>query len=111
MKKAFEFFLVLIIFYGVYSAFDDALPYAFPNLESFWIVIISLLVAAALLLLYSQIIINSTKRRITEKMAKAVSDLEHKVQETKAEVEKKDHELHDAFKIKKAVEQEAEKTL
>lgn len=110
MKKAFEFFLVLIIFYGVYSAFDDALPYAFPNLESFWI-IISLLVAAALLLLYSQIIISSTKRRITEKMAKAVSDLEHKVQETKAEVEKKDHELHDAFKIKKAVEQEAEKTL
>jgi predicted Holliday junction resolvase-like endonuclease len=111
MKKAFEFFLVLIIFYGVYSAFDDALLYVFPELKTFWIVVISLLVAAALLLLYSQIIIGSTKRKIKEKMTKVVSDLESKVHEKEEEVKQKDSELKDAFKIRKAVEEEVEDTL
>lgn len=111
MKKAFEGFMVLIIFYGVYSAFDNALPYLFPELKPFWIIIISLLVAAALLLLYSQVIVSSTKRKVKEKMTKVVSDLENKVQEKEEEVKQKDSELHNAFKIKKAVEEEVEDTL
>ena len=111
MKKAFEFFLVLIIFYGVYSVFDDALPYVFPELQLFWIVIISLLVAAALLLLYAQIIASSTKLKVTEKMKKVVDDLENKVHAKDEEIEQKDSELHNAFKIKKSVQDEAEETL
>jgi len=111
MKKTFEFFIVLIIFYGVYSAFDDALLYIFPNLALFTIILISLLVAAGLLLLYSQVIIGSTQHKVTEKMTQVVSDLEQQVREKEEEVRKKDIELHDAFKIKKAVENEVKETL
>ena len=111
MKKTFEFLLVLIIFYGVYSAFDDALIYIFPHLESFWIVIISLLAAAGLLLLYAHIVTTATKHKITEKMTKTVSDLEDKIHEKEQQVQEKDKQLHDAFKIKKAVQDEAEETL
>jgi hypothetical protein len=68
-------------------------------------------VAAGLLLLYSQIVMGSTRRKVTEKMTKAISDLEDQVRQKDQQVQKKDTELHDAFKIKKAVENEAEKTL
>lgn len=111
MKKAFEFLLVLIIFYGVYAAFDQIAPQFFPELASFWVVVVSLVVAAALLLLYSQIIAGSVKKKVKGRLSQAMHDLEQKVQEKEKEVEKKDSELQDAFKIKKAVEDSAEKTL
>jgi hypothetical protein len=98
---------MLIIFYGVFSAFADAVPYIFPQLELFWIIIISLLVAAALLFLYSHIILNN----ITVKMTKTVFDLEQIIRGKEEELKKKEAELHNAFKVKKAVEYQAEETL
>ncbi|MFT6829482.1 MAG: cell division protein FtsL [Candidatus Paceibacteria bacterium] len=110
MKKTFEFLLVLIIFYGVYSAFDQIIPMFAPELNQFWLVIVSLLVAAALLLLYSQVIASSIKKKVKEKMTEKISDLETQVKEKEEEVEQKDSELQDAFKKKKIVEEAAEAT-
>jgi hypothetical protein len=101
MKKAFEFLLILIIFYGVYSAFNDALPYMFPDLASYWIIVVSsLLFSVGLLFLYSWIISSSAKKMMNEK----IHTLEGNLKE-------KDEEIKNAFKIKKAVEEEAEKTI
>lgn len=111
MKKAFELLLILIIFYGVYSAFEKIFPVFVPEMKMFWVVIIALVVAAALLFLYSGIIASDTTKKVKTKMTKTVSDLEDRVHEKEQEVEKKDTELKNAFKIKKAVETEAEKTL
>ncbi len=111
MKRAFELLLVLILFYGVYSAFDVGLPYVFPYISDFWIVIVSLLAAFALLVLYSMIIYGNTKKSLAQKMKQTVSDLEEKVHIKEQELKEKDTELHNAFKIKKAIEDEAEETL
>ncbi|MCI5051138.1 MAG: hypothetical protein MRY57_02425 [Candidatus Pacebacteria bacterium] len=110
-KRIFELFLTLIIFYGVYSVFDEALPYLFPNIESFWVVIIGLVVSLGLLLLYSFMVSQSTTKKVQEKMNKTVSDLEHNLVEKESEVQSTKNELDNAFKIKKAVEDEAEKTV
>ncbi len=111
MKKVFEGILVLIIFYGVYSAFEKIAPVFIPELKIFWVIIIALIVAAALLLLYSSIIASGTKRKVTAKMTSAIEELKTRVQEKEKEVAQKDSELKDAFKVKKAVEDEAEKAL
>ena len=111
MKKAFEFFLVLIIFYGVYSAFDQIAPTFFPELKAFWIVIIALLVAAGLLLLYSVVVASSAKQKVKKSLIETIHNLEDRVQEQQQEVEKKDSELKDAFRVKRAVEEEFEETL
>jgi len=100
MKKIFESFLIIIIFYGVYSVFDDALPYVFPALESFWVIIASLLMSVALLVLYSSMVSSDAKKTMNEK-----------IQVLEGDLKEKDQEIKDAFKIKKAVEEEAEKTL
>lgn len=111
MKKAFEGLMILIIFYGVYAAFEKIFPVFVPELKTFWVIIIALLVATALLLLYSGLIASDTKKKVKEKMVGAIHELENKVHEKEEEVEKKDSELKDAFKIKKAVEKQAERTL
>lgn len=100
MKKAFEFLLILIIFYGVYSAFNDALPYMFPDLASYWIIVVSLLFSVGLLFLYSWIISSNAKNMMNEKIHALEGNLKEK-----------DEEIKNAFKIKKAVEEEAEKTI
>lgn len=100
MKKAFELILVLIIFYGVYSAFDQVAPMILPELSSFWVVVISLIVAALLLVLYAQIIGSSVKRKLKE----TVSHL-------KKEIDAKDEEIKTASSFKNMVIKEAEETI
>jgi len=111
MKKAFEFFLMLIIFYGVYSAFNAIFPMLAPEVQNFWVIIIALLVAAGLLLLYSRVITSEAQRKMQAKITNTIKDLETKVNEKVHEIEQKDVELNNAFKIKKAVEVEAENTI
>jgi len=100
MKKTFEFFLVLIIFYGVYSVFDRAAPVVFDEPKTFWVVIVSLVIAVLLLMLYGQIIASSAKKNLKEKVVELEGNLQNK-----------DKELQDAFKLKKAVEAEAQKII
>jgi len=97
MKKAFEFLLMLIIFYG---AFDKAALVVAPNANTVWIVIIALVVAAGFLVLYSHIISSNEKHKLNDK-----------IHELEGNLKTKDQEVKDAFKTKKAVEQEAEKTI
>lgn len=99
-KKLFEFFLVFIIFYGVYSVFDRA-SYVFsqrPN--GFTVVVVSLLFSAGLLFLYSYIISSGAKN----KFKATIDNLEE-------DIHKKDKELKSAFKVKKIVEDEAEESI
>lgn len=100
MKKAFEFILVLIIFYGVYAAFDKALPYVFPELAAFWIVIIALIVAALFLVLYSYIISSEARAQLNDK-----------IHELEGTIKAKDDEVKNAFKIKQSVNAQAEESI
>jgi predicted membrane protein len=100
MKKAFELFLVFIIFYGVYTAFDNAAPLLFANPQAFWVVIVSLLAATLLLVLYTWIISSTAKRKLKE----TVSHL-------KKEIDAKDEEIKIASSFKNAVIKEAEETI
>lgn len=83
MKKTFEFFLVLIIFYGVYSAFNLAAPVLFQNPNEFWLIIISLVVAALILVLYSFIIRSEIKMEMKKNIDDLTSEIKQKDQEVK----------------------------
>lgn len=100
MKKTFEFLIILIIFYGVYSAFENVAEYWLPDTSAVWVIIASLVASALILTLYSQVVRSS----IIAMYKKKVEELEH-------EIEVKDQEVEDAFKIKHDVEVEAEKTI
>ena len=99
-QKVFEFVLMLIIFYGVYSLFDSVAQYLFAAPETVWVVLISLVVAAGMLVLYSYIIKDSAKKQSAVK----IKELEEKLHQ-------KDSELQSAFKIKKDTEVAAEQTI
>jgi len=88
----------------VYSAFQKALPYVFPDMKGFWVIIIALVVAAALLLIYSAVIAGDAKRTLKQQLDDKISHLEQ-------DVSKKDQELKDAFKIKKSVVEEGEEAI
>ena len=83
MKKTFEFFLVLIIFYGVYSAFDSAAPVLFENPNGFWVIIVSLVVAALILVLYSFIISSEVQLKMKKNIDELKSEIKQKEQEVK----------------------------
>lgn len=100
MKKTFEFSLMLIIFYGVFTAFSYAALVFNPEPNTVWIAITSLLASAGLMLLYAQLVRISTQKI-----------LENKITNLEGDVRTKDQELKNAFKIKRAVEDEAEKTI
>ena len=100
MKKVFEFLIILIIFYGVYSAFDIAAVMIVASSSGLWIIIASLLASGLIVLLYSQVIRNSTSVKY-----------KHQIQNLKRELEEAKHNLDHAFAIKKSVEEEAEKTI
>lgn len=100
MKKAFELFLVLIIFYGVYAAFDQAAPVLFEKPQTVWIAVASFITATLLLVLYSWIISSTAQ----EKYKQTVSHLEE-------EITKKDQEIKTAQSFKETLVKEAEKTL
>lgn len=97
MRKTFEFFLVLIIFYGVYAAFDRAAPVVFDNPKTIWIILASLVVAALVLVLYNFIIGSELK----SKMKKNISDL-------KSEIKQKDEAVKKAQTFKEDLINEAE---
>ena len=100
MKKAFELFLVFIIFYGVYAAFDQVAPLLFEEPQTFWVVITSFLTATLLLVLYSWIISSTAQ----EKYKQTVSHL-------KEEITKKDQEIKTAQSFKEIIVKEAKETM
>tara|TARA_B100001123_G_C14843875_1_gene841243 strand:- start:365 stop:685 length:321 start_codon:yes stop_codon:yes gene_type:complete len=99
-QKVFEFVLMLIIFYGVYSLFDGAANYMYENPNTVWVVIISLVIAAGMLLLYSYMIKNTADKKSRAK----IKDLEKRVEEKEAA-------LDSAFRIKRETEEAAEQTI
>ncbi len=100
MKKIFEAFLILVIFYGVYSAFSQVAPMLFENPNIFWVIVASLITAALLLFLYAGVISSATK----QKLKQTIQHLEQDVQE-------KDLKLKNAFRFKKEIEEAAEETI
>lgn len=100
MKKTFEFCIILIIFYGVYSAFQTVAPMLFENPSRLWVVITSLIASTFVLALYSQVV-----------RAGLVGKYQQKIKELEKEVELKDQQVENAFKIKRDVEVEAEETI
>ncbi|MCA9352555.1 hypothetical protein KC901_00020 [Patescibacteria group bacterium] len=100
MKKVFEFILVLIIFYGVYSVFHQVAPLLFDAPKLWAVVVVSLIVSALLLFLYGYVATLSTKK----KLRRRIRDLE-------GNLEEKEKELKEAVKFKQAIETEAEESV
>ncbi|MCA9351770.1 hypothetical protein KC866_00020 [Patescibacteria group bacterium] len=99
-KKLFELFLTLMIFYGVYSLFDRAAPILVTEPKTLWVVVLSLVVSGLLLLLYATMVSSGARKQ-----------LQHRVSELEDELETKEAELQNAFKVKRVVEEEAEASI
>ncbi len=107
MKKFFEFILVLIIFYGVYAAFDKAFVIIAPQTKTLWVVLSALICAALLLLLYSLIIKSDTKKEIKETLDHLNAELKNKdtlLSEKDKEIEKAKSFKEDLIKESESVE-------
>jgi uncharacterized membrane protein (DUF106 family) len=76
MKRFFEFVLTLIIFYGVFEAFDSAAPVVVDNPHPFWVVVAALLASFILLWLYVLTVRHTMKRTYKEKIAALKEQLE-----------------------------------
>lgn len=96
MRKAFELLLVLIIFYGVYSAFDQLAPMVFNTPKPFHVVGVSLITATLLLVLYAAVISRSTRVKIQKKL----DDLTNEVKDRDSLLQKKDQEIKRAQSFK-----------
>lgn len=97
MKKTFEFFLVLIIFYGMYSIFDGAARYLFENPKGILVILISLIFSALILFIYRLVVSSDVKN----KMTKDIDNL-------KIEIKQKDEEVKKAQTFKEDLIAEAE---
>ncbi len=106
MRKAFEFILVLIIFYGVYSAFDRAAPVVFENPKGIWVILVSLVLAALILVLYSFVIGGEVKR----KMKKNIDVLKSEIKEKESVILEKEQEVKKAQSFKEDMIKEAEES-
>lgn len=100
MQKVLESVLVIIVFYGVFSAFTRMDEYFQLDYPVIAIALAALLFSAGLLLMYAGVI----RREMKQKLQGDIKDL-------KKQVKHKDHALKDAFKVKKSVEDEAEATI
>ncbi len=78
MKKFFEFILVIIIFYGVYAAFDKAFLILAPQIHSLWVIMSALFAAVLLLLLYSLIIKDEAKKNLKETLDHLHTEIKNK---------------------------------
>jgi len=106
MKKSFEFILVLIIFYGVYSAFEKAIPVLFNNPKDIWIIVSALIVSALILVLYSFLIGSEIKL----KMKKDIDELKSEIKNKNARIIEKDEEVKKAQSFKEDLIIEAEQS-
>ena len=104
MKKIFEFNLVLIIFYGVYSAFEKAAPVLFDNPETIWVIFSALVVAALILAFYSFII----SSEVRAKAKKDINILKTEIKEKETIIAKKEDEVVAAQTFKETFIDEAE---
>ena len=100
MKKTFEFVLIIIIFYGIYSLFDGAASYLFKNPKNIWVIITALVVSAFLLFMYKLLISSEVKGT----MKKHIDTL-------KTEIEKKEDEIKKAKSFKEDLIKEAEESI
>lgn len=77
MKRFFELVLTLIIFYGVFEAFDNAAPIVIDNPHPFWVVVAALLASFILLWLYVLTVRHKMKRNFKEKITALKEELEN----------------------------------
>lgn len=104
MKKGFEFILVLIIFYGVYSAFKELIPLLFGSMNEFLLIFIPLIISALLLFLYSILV----KKKVHEKVKKDFSKLHGIIKEKDDKISQKENEIKKAQSFKEKLVKEAE---
>ena len=107
MKKAFEFLLVLIIFYGVYAVLNQIAPMLFDNVKSFHVILTSLILAALLLVLYAQVIASEAKADLKQTLNQLHSEIKNK----ESLIQEKDAEIKRAQSFKDDVYSAAEKTI
>ncbi len=84
MKKTFEFILIIIIFYGIYSLFGGAASYLFKNPKSIWVIITALIISILLLVLYKY----SISSEVKQKMKKDIDTLKIAIKDKEIEVKK-----------------------
>ena len=106
MKKIFEFNLILIIFYGVYSAFEKAAPVLFDNPETIWVIFSALIVAALIVAFYSFII----SSEIRAKAKKDITHLKTEIKEKETLIAEKEDEVKAAQTFKEDLIKEAEQS-
>ena len=78
MKKAFEFTLTLIIFYGMYELIQNFITYFSRDFETIWVIITSLVISTLLLLLYKAIVRNEVKKQMKGSIDILKSDIKEK---------------------------------
>jgi len=99
MKKTFEFILVLIIFYGVFAAFEKAAIIVSDEPKTIWIALFSLIAAALLLVVYNVIISSELK-----------SNLNTDINSLKENIKEKEIEVKQAQSFKETLIHEAEES-
>lgn len=104
MKKVFEIFLVLIIFYGIYSFFDGAALYIFKEPKAVWIVLVAFVVSTLILLFYRMMIHSEVKI----KMKKNINDLKSEIKSKETIIIEKEEEVKKAKTFKEDLIAEAE---
>lgn len=100
MKRTFEFFITLIIFYGVYAAFDSIAPMLWDSPSQFWIIVTALIVASLILALYALVV----RKSVSQAYQQRTDELHSELDATRKE-------LAEAFKIKHDVEVAAEASI
>ena len=106
MKKIFEFIIVLIIFYGVFAAFEKLAPLVFKEPQSIWTILSAFIVSALVLILYSFLI----RREIQQKVKGDIHSLKKELRIKEGVIVEKEEEIKKAQSFKKDLIEEAEKS-
>lgn len=104
MKKVFEFLLILIIFYGVYAAFDGVAPLFWDEPELIHVMLAAFITSALLIVLYRFMVKTEVSRDLKQHIEKLHTDLKHK----DTIIKSKDTEIQKAQTFKEDLIAEAE---
>lgn len=104
MKKVFEFLLILVIFYGVYAAFDGIAPLFWDAPELIWVILTAFVTSALLIVLYRYMVKTEVSKDLKKHIAELHLDLRHK----ETVIKSKDSEIEKAQSFKDVLVAEAE---
>lgn len=106
MKKIFEFLLILIIFYGVYTVLEKLIPLLRKDIQEVWIIFGSFFFSIFMILMYRLIV----KREVSSKFKSSIKNLQNDLIQKDELLSQKDDEIKKAQTFKENLVKEAEST-